>query len=233
MLESIFTWLSHMVESTPAAALAGAFLWGLLSILLSPCHLTSIPLIVGFISQQNNETKPVKRAFFTSLAFALGILITIALIGLITALMGRMMGDIGKWGNYIVSGVFFLVGIYLLDIIPWQLPGVKQVKFKRKGILPAFVLGLVFGIALGPCTFAFMAPVLAVTLFSSTSSLIFSILLLAVYGLGHCLVIVLAGTFTEMLQKYLNWNQKSKGTMIIKKICGVLIILGGIYLLTI
>lgn len=233
MLESIFTWLSHLVESTPAAALAGAFLWGLLSILLSPCHLTSIPLIVGFISQQDKETKSVKRAFLTSLAFALGILITIALIGLITALMGRMMGDIGKWGNYIVAGVFFIVGIYLLDIIPLQLPGVKQVKFKRKGILPAFVLGLVFGIALGPCTFAFMAPVLAVTLFSSTSNLFFSILLLAVYGLGHCLVIVLAGTFTEILQKYLNWNQKSKGTTIVKKICGVLIILGGIYLLTI
>lgn len=232
MLESIFTWLSQLVESTPAAALVGAFMWGLLSILLSPCHLTSIPLIVGFISQQDKETKSVKRAFFTSLAFSLGILVTIALIGLITALMGRMMGDIGKWGNYIVAGVFFLVGIYLLGIIPLQLPGISQVKFKRKGILPAFVLGLVFGIALGPCTFAFMAPVLAVTLFSSTSNLYFSILLLAIYGLGHCLVIVLAGTFTEILQKYLNWNQKSKGTMIIKKACGVLIILGGIYLLT-
>jgi len=33
---------------------------------------------------------------------------------------------------------------------------------QRKGLLAAFLLGLVFGIALGPCTFAYMAPMLAV-----------------------------------------------------------------------
>ena len=49
------------------------------------------------------------------------------------------------------------------------------------------------------------------------------------YGVGHCSVIVLAGTFTEVVQHYLNWNEKSKGAVILKKICGVLVLLGGLY----
>ena len=38
--------------------------------------------------------------------------------------------------------------------------GLKQTK--AKGLLAALILGLLFGIALGPCTFAYMAPVLGI-----------------------------------------------------------------------
>ncbi len=230
MHESLFTWLTNLVQSTFLLALVGAFLWGVLSILLSPCHLTSIPLVVGYISHQGVKT--LRKAFWTSFAFSFGILITIGLIGLVTALLGRMMGDIGKWGNYLVAAIFFIVGLVLLEIIRFDFPGLGQLKFKKKGAWAALVLGLIFGIALGPCTFAYMAPVLAITLFSPSSSFIKDFLLLALYGIGHCLVIVMAGTFTEVIQKYLNWNEKSKGTLIVKRICGILVIIGGIYMLT-
>ena len=230
MIDSLFTWLSGLVESSFWPALLGAFLWGIASVLLSPCHLTSIPLVVGYIGKQGITS--TRRAFQTSFAFSFGILITIGLIGLITGLLGRMLGDVGKWGNYMVAGVFFLVGLYLMDIIRFDMPGVGQVNMKRKGIFPALLLGLVFGIALGPCTFAYMAPILVITIFSPSSDFFTNFFLLAAYGIGHCLVIVLAGTFTEVIQRYLNWTEKSKGTVIIKRICGVLVIIGGIYMLT-
>ena len=51
------------------------------------------------------------------------------------------------------------------------------------------------------------------------------------YAIGHCFVIVLAGTFTEVVQHYLNWTEKSKGAVMLKKICGVLVIMGGVYLI--
>jgi cytochrome c-type biogenesis protein len=231
MVEGLFTWLAGLVESTFLLALVGSFLWGVLSILLSPCHLASIPLVVGYISQQGENS--FGKAFRTSLAFALGILVSIGLVGLVTALLGRMMGDIGKWSNYLVAAVFFLVGLYLKEIIKMDITGAGQVKFKKKGIWAALVLGLIFGIALGPCTFAFMAPVLAITLFSTSSNLFKDISLLAMYGAGHCLVIVLAGSFTEVIQKYLHWTERSKGTRIVKGICGILVIIAGIYMLTI
>ncbi len=225
----LFTVLTRAVEGTPAIAIGAAFIWGVLSIILSPCHLASIPLIIGFIDKQGRIS--TKRAFLISTLFSVGILITIAAIGVITAAVGRMMGDVGRYGNYVVAVIFFIVGLHLLDVIPMPWSGPGKVGMKRKGMLAAFILGLVFGIALGPCTFAYMAPILGVTFKLASTSLAYGIVLLAGYGVGHCSVIVLAGTSTELVQKYLNWNEKSKGAVILKRICGVLVLLGGVYLI--
>ncbi len=228
-METLFTTLSHAVEGSAAIALGASFIWGILSIILSPCHLASIPLIVGFISGQGRVS--TARASGIAALFAVGILITIAIIGAVTAAAGRMMGDIGRWGNYFVAAIFFVVGLYLLGVIrmPWSGPG--QINMKRKGLLAAFVLGLVFGIALGPCTFAYMAPMLAVTFNLSKTAPLYGASLLLAYGIGHCSVIILAGTFTEVVQRFLNWNEQSKGVTVLKYVCGVLVILGGVWLI--
>ena len=229
MMQELFTNLTRAVEGSPLIALSAALIWGILSILLSPCHLASIPLIVGFIDEQGRIS--TRRAFTISLLFSVGILITIGVIGTITATAGCMMGDVGRWGNYAVAAIFFVVGLYLLDVIRLPMPGAAQPGMKRKGMLAAFILGLVFGIALGPCTFAYMAPMLAVTFKVAATNLSYGILLLAAYGIGHCSVIVLAGTSTELVEHYLNWNEASKGALILKKVCGVLVLLGGIWLI--
>ena len=228
-MQELLTTLTRAVEGTPALALGAALVWGILSILLSPCHLASIPLIVGFIDEQGRIS--TRRAFAISTLFAVGILITIGAIGAITAAAGRMMGDVGRWGNYFVAAVFFIVGLHLLDVIPMPWSGPGKVGMKRKGMLAAFLLGLVFGIALGPCTFAYMAPMLGVTFKLAATNIGYGILLLAVYGVGHCSVIVAAGTSTELVQRYLNWNEESKGAAILKKVCGGLVLLGGVYLI--
>ena len=228
-MDELFTTLTRAVEGTPLVAIAASFVWGILSILLSPCHLASIPLIVGFIDGQGRIS--TRRAFLISTLFAVGILSTIGAIGGITAAVGRMLGDVGAVGNYLVAVIFFAVGLYLLDVIPmpWSAPG--QVGMKRRGLWAAFILGLVFGIALGPCTFAYMAPMLGVTFKLAATDLRYGILLLTVYGIGHCSVIVLAGTCTEVVQRYMNWNEKSRGAIIVKRVCGVLVLLGGVYLI--
>jgi len=229
MMPELFTHLTHAVEATPATAVFASFVWGILSILLSPCHLASIPLIVGFIDQQGRMS--TKRALAISTLFAVGILVTIGVIGAITAAAGRMMGDVGRCGNYLVALIFFLVGLYLLDVIPMPWSGPGQIGMKRKGLLAALILGLVFGIALGPCTFAYMAPMLGVTFRVASTSLLYGITLLIAYGVGHCSVIILSGTSTELVQRYLNWSERSKGAISVKRICGVLVILGGLYLI--
>ncbi len=228
-MEQLFTTLTHAVEGAPALALGAALAWGILSILLSPCHLASIPLIVGFIDEQGRIS--TKRAFLIALLFAVGILITIGVIGAVTAAAGRIMGNVGRYGNYFVALIFFVVGLYLLGIIPMPGSGPAQVGIKSKGLLAAFILGLVFGVALGPCTFAFMAPMLAIAFKVAATNPSYGILLLALYGVGHCSVIVLAGTFTEIVQHYLDWNEKSKGAVILKKICGALVVIGGAWLI--
>ena len=228
-MQQLFTWLSQSVEGGTGVALTASVIWGVLSIILSPCHLASIPLIVGFIDEQGSIT--TRRAFAISLLFSVGILVTIALIGVVTALAGRMMGDVGRCGNYFVAAIFFVVGLHLLGIIPMPFGGPGQVGMKRKGYLAALLLGLIFGIALGPCTFAYMAPMLAVSFRMASAQPVYAAGLLLAYGVGHCGVIVLAGTFSEMVQHYLNWNESSKGALILKKACGILVLLGGLWLI--
>lgn len=228
MIDEIFSFLSTAISGNVFVATFASFGWGIISVLLSPCHLSSIPLIIGFINSRGNIT--VKRTFNLSLVFSIGILITIALIGIITASLGRLMGNIGTTGNYIVAVVFLVVGLYLLDLIklPWEAATLKTTR--KSGFGAAFILGLLFGIGLGPCTFAFMAPVLGVVFQVANTNLPYAILLLFAFAIGHCAVIVAAGTLTKKVQEYLNWTESSKTISYIKKICGVLVILGGIYM---
>lgn len=229
MFEGLFTSLYEAMTGAVWIALLASFTWGVLSIILSPCHLSSIPLVVGFISSQGKIS--VGRTFNISLIFSIGILITIALIGLITASLGRLMGDVGVYGNYFVAGIFFLVGLYLLDIIKldWNSAGLRPTK--TKGLIAALILGLLFGIALGPCTFAYMAPVLGVVFQTAQTNYLLSVMFLLAFGFGHCAVIVGAGTLAGKIQKYLNWSEGSKTIIWIKRICGILVLFGGVYLI--
>jgi len=227
MINEIFEWLNSILVQNIFLAVSASFLWGVLSVVLSPCHLSSLPLIIGYINRKGIPT--LKTAMFNSLLFALGILMTIAVIGLITGLLGGLIGDIGITGNYIVAIVFFLAGLYLLDIINPDWNFIHPEKINSKGYLLAFLLGLLFGAGLGPCTFAYMAPVLGVVFQYSATNFTYAVLLIGAFAIGHSLVIAAAGTMSAKIGKYLNWADSSGAVNIFKKICGVLVILGGVY----
>jgi len=229
MISEIFAVLSQALAGSFGVALLASLAWGVLSILLSPCHLSSIPLIIGYINTQGQVS--AKRSFNLSAIFALGVLITIALIGIVTAALGRLMGDVGTIGNLLVATIFIVIGLYLLDVIRLNWNGVPLHRSRFRGLAGAVVLGLLFGIGLGPCTFAYMAPVLGTVFQLSQSSLIKANFLLLAFGLGHISVIVLAGSAGGWVQRYLNWTESSKTMTMVKRICGAFVILGGLYLI--
>ena len=228
-MENLIASFTGAVESAAPIAVPLALLWGVLSILLSPCHLASIPLVVGYISRQGNAGS--NRAFSISTVFSLGIMITIILVGIATAAAGRLLGDIGQFGYYFAAAVMLYFGLNLLEVLPSPFRGDKSISSKRSGLAGAFVLGLVFGIALGPCTFAFMAPILGVAFSTGSKHPIFAILLVIAFSVGHCGIIVGAGTFSSTIQRFLKWNDKTGVVPILRKVCGVLVILGGLYIL--
>ena len=228
-MEGLFSSLTDAVHGSAPIAMGAAFIWGILSIVLSPCHLASIPLVVAFIGEQN--TSSGRRAFIIAVVFAVGILITIGIIGAITAALGRMLGDVGRHVNYGLALIFLFLGLHFLGVVPLPWTGGGPSSPRKKGLIGAFVLGLVFGIGVGPCTFAYMAPMLGVTLKVASTSWFHGVALLLLYGLGHCSVIVLAGTSAQLVQRYLNWHEGSGGAVLLRQACGVLVILGGAYLI--
>ena len=226
----IFTGLTLMLEKASAAALAAAFIWGILSVVLSPCHLAGIPLIMANIVTQGDGTR--KKAGIMAFLFALGILLTILIIGIITSMLGRLAGDAGPAVTYIVGGIIIFFGVYLTGFLPFDLFNYSMnPAIRKKGLFPSFLFGLIFGLALGPCTFAFMAPLLAVGFQSARTNPVFAVSLFTVFAIGHCAVIVAAGILTEVIRSILKWNEKTGALDLVKKIFGLLIAAGGIYLI--
>jgi cytochrome c-type biogenesis protein len=150
VLETLLSGLSGGLAAGPVLALAAAAGWGVASMLLSPCHLVSIPLIIGFIG--THEHVSARRAAGTAFMFGTGILLTIAALGVATALLGHALGSAGGVVNYVVAIVFFAVGLHLLGVL--ELPAASAARFtgSRRGPVAALTLGLLFGLALGPCT---------------------------------------------------------------------------------
>ena len=229
MLESLFSALIIALSQSYLAAVAASFAWGILSVLLSPCHLSSIPLVVGYISSHGRVK--VQRTVSLSILFASGSLFTIAIIGVITASMGRMLGDTGEWGSYVIAGVFIVMGLYLMEIITLKWKGIVIPDEQRGGLWGAFLLGLLFGIGLGPCTFAFLAPVLGVVFSIGSENWFKAVLLVGAFGVGHAAVIAVAGSMTSLVQHYLDWDGKSSAMLYVKRGSGVVLLVAGLYFL--
>lgn len=227
MLEELLTYLTAALSHSLQFALFGAFLWGVISILLSPCHLASIPLLIGFLASETSSG--TKRVFQLSLMFSVGILGSIVLIGVITAAAGRLAGDLGRVGNTLVALVFLLFGLFLMDLLPlrWSMPGMST---RFRGVPGALIFGSVFGIGLGPCTFAFMAPVLAAVFAKAAANPGGSLGLLGAFALGHCGVIIAAGTLTQFVERYLGWSGKHQALKWLRRLCGFLVFVAGVYL---
>lgn len=233
MLREIFTGLTELLYGAPLLALAASLAWGVLSILLSPCHLVSIPLVIGYVERQSRAAGSNPVAL--SAVFSCGMILAIALTGLVTGLLGRMMGDIGTPGYVLLSLAVIYAGLSILGIAPLPFRGADTDRHARRlggSRWGGFLLGLIFGAALGPCTFAFMAPVLGLILALAGEKLLLAVGLGVAFAVGHGGVVVLAGSQTGRIEKIAGWSGASRTAAWIKRISGMLVVAGGLYLLT-
>jgi len=226
LLESIFLTVNEWMVGGTAIAAVGCFTWGMISVLFSPCHLASIPLIVAYVGGQEQALNPKQAGVYSS-AFTLGLFISIALIGIVCALLGRMLGDIGNFWQILVGAVLIWLALGMLGVERCSLSGSLLYRLNLKGLSGAFVLGLAYGILSGSCTFGFIAPILAIiTIQQQIATGIFYILLFAV---GHCLPIAVAGSSTAAVRKLMeNSTWQGAGTWF-RRAAGVVIVLLGVY----
>ena len=225
-MESILSNVSEVINNSPGLAYLLVFLGGLLSA-SSPCVLAIIPLVIGFVGGYSEGNK--KKAITYAVVFALGLSITFTILGAIASLLGRLFGDVGKFWYYVAAAVAIIMGLYLAGVLRFKLPQPVTLRTKHKGVIGAFLLGLLFGAVSSPCA----TPVLAVILaFVATKArIIYGTSLLFVYAIGHCALIVLAGVFTGFVESYAKSKGVSNFSSLTKKISGGLIFLAGLYVL--
>ena len=226
MLDSIFLTVNQWMTGGIALAAAGCFIWGVISVLFSPCHLASIPLIVGYVGGQQRMVQP-KQAGIYSVLFTTGLFITIALIGIICALLGRMLGDVGIYWQVLIGLVLIWVALGMLGVEKCSMSGSLLYQLNLKGKLGAFALGLAYGVLSGSCTFGFIAPILAII--TVQEKIATGIILIVLFAVGHCLPIVIAGSSTAVVKKLLENSTWNGAGIWFRKGAGALVCFLGVY----
>ena len=226
MLDTFFLTINEWMTGTPAVAAAGSFLWGLISVLFSPCHLASIPLIVAYVAGQKMTLAPRQAAFYAIL-FTFGLFLSIAALGVLCALLGRMLGDVGPYWQIAVGLVLLWVALGMFGVEACSVSGGYLQRLQWRGRGGAFLLGLAYGVLSGSCTFGFIAPILAVI--TLQKQILQGVLLILLFAVGHCLPIVIAGSSTAIVRRLLEspaWQQA--GTWF-RRGAGVVICIRGAY----
>lgn len=223
-MDAVFFWATDALTSSMIVALGAALLWGVFSVLLSPCHLGVIPLIIGMVGSSTRGSTTRGRGAFLSFSFAGGMMIAIGVLGILVATAGYAVQGFSTVTNYVIAAIFVVAGLHLMGILSVPLPSLMPKTSARKGMVAAAAIGFVFGLGLSPCTFAFLAPILGVTFGSAATNPLRGMALLLAFGVGHCGVIGLAGSSTEFVQRYLDWNEQTGALAVLKTSCGVLVL---------
>jgi cytochrome c biogenesis protein CcdA len=217
--------LGQVLQTRPVLAYGASYLGGVIAT-ASPCILASVPLVIGFVGGYAGGDR--KQAFMYSLTFVVGLSIVMATLGAMAALMGTMFGDVGTYWYFIVGVILMVMGLQLAGIIKLNLGGNTQ-KFlpQRTGLIGALILGMLFGLVLSPCA----SPVLAVilTLAAVQGHVAYGSTLLFAYALGQGSLILLAGTFTGLINNFLQ-SRGAKAGAVLQQVAGCLLFFAGAYI---
>lgn len=214
--------IEHLVAAYPLVAFGAVFLAGVLSS-ASPCVLVTIPLVVGFVGGHSDGDR--WKAFRYSLSFIIGLSLTFTALGAAAGLIGTMFGTLGgAW--YLIAGIIALVmGGQLMGFYEIGIPIKRDYKPKQGGLVGAFLLGLFFGIVSSPCA----TPVLVVllTVVATKGQVYYGIALLFCYAIGHCLLMLFAGTFTGFVEGFVKARGVVNFSVWAKRVSGLLVALVG------
>jgi len=214
--------VEQLVAAYPLLAFGAVFLAGVLSS-ASPCVLATIPLVVGFVGGDSDGDR--RKAFRYSLTFILGLSLTFTAFGAAAGLLGTMFGTLGgPW--YLIAGIIALVmGGQLMGFYEIRLPVRRDYKPKQGGLVGSFLLGLFFGVVSSPCA----TPVLVVllTVVASKGKVLYGIALLFTYAVGHCLLMLFAGTFTGFVEAFVKARGVASFSLWARRISGLVVALVG------
>jgi cytochrome c-type biogenesis protein len=187
---------------------------------LTPCMLSMLPITIGYIG--GYEAKSRVQAAAQSTWFALGLATTLAILGIVAAVAGRIYGQVGIGLPIVVSMIAILMGLNLLEALPLQLPNWGSMEWISKDLpegVRSYLIGLTFGLVASPCSTPVLATLLAWV--SATQDPLLGGFLLLSYTAGYVTPLILAGTFTASIKKILElrrwsgWITPASGALLI------------------
>lgn len=224
-MDELFQNIEVLIQGQQFIAFVLVFVAGLVSA-ASPCVLAAIPLVIGYVGgyAEGNRT----RAALFSAVFVLGLSLTFTLLGAAASYFGQLLDFLGNWLVYGFAALAVIMGLHLMGIISVPFPLQRSAHVNRRGLMGAFLLGLMTGAVSSPCA----TPVLAVILgyASSERNVLYGSMLLFTYAIGHCALIFAAGLSVGVAESLINSRGVKNWAVYAKKISGAALMCSGLYI---
>lgn len=225
MVDAWLSEIAKVISSNMWLAPILALVAGILTS-VTPCSLSSVPLIIGYVGGVGERN--TKKAFLYSAVFSLGTAVTFVTMGIIATSAGMLMGTSSPvW--YIILGVLMvLMSLQTFGIFNF-IPSINLVgKNKKKGIVGAFLAGVLGGIFSSPCSTPVLIALLAIV--AGEGKMLWGILLMLLYSIGHSTLVMIAGTSISFVQSINESNKYKTVAAVLKYVMGAVILLIGFYM---
>jgi cytochrome c biogenesis protein CcdA len=192
----------------------------------TPCSLSTIPLVIGYVG--GTGQRDTKKAFWLSFTFALGVAVTFTTLGVIASFAGQLIGNSSSWWYFLLGTLMILMALQTWDIFEIIPSSYLISKNTKKGFVGAFIAGILGGIFSSPCSTPVLIALLAIV--ADKGSIVFGILLLLLYSIGHGILAIVAGTSVGFVQKLSTSKKYGNASFVLKIIMGTLILFIGFYM---
>ena len=224
MIDSWLNTLSTLIAESMWLAPVLALLAGVLTS-FTPCSLSSIPLVIGFVGGTGTEPK---KAFRLSVMFAVGSAVTFTILGTLASLAGKLVGTSASWWYLALGILMVLMALQTWDIFNFIPSTYLLSKSTRRGYAGALIAGILGGIFSSPCATPVLIALLAIV--AGKGNVAWGMLLLLLYSIGHGVLTIFAGTSVGFVRSMTQNEKYGKASQWMKWIMGAVILLIGFYM---
>ena len=225
MIDSLLSQIAEMIRNNVWLAPVLTLLAGILTS-VTPCSLSNVPLIIGYVGGVGE--KNTKRAFIYSAIFSLGTAVTFVLLGIIATSAGRLMETSSSIWYLLLGVLMVLMALQIWEIFNF-IPSINLLsKNKKRGFIGTFLAGILGGIFSSPCSTPVLIAMLAIV--AGEGNLVWGIILMLLYSIGHSTLVMVAGTSVGFIQKINSSDNYKKTATILKIVIGAVILLIGLYM---
>lgn len=217
-----------LLESNSLLAFIGAFGAGSITA-VAPCSLVSVPLLVGSSVALNKDLTGKKKVLYTYAfagLFALGVILSFSVLGLMVAKFGAFFSIAPLWAYLLASLFSVLIGLYAWGVFGEVNKSSIMMHLVKYRLFGGFLIGIIFGLVSTPCA---SAPLVAIITVAANSGYVYAYGLILVFALGHSLLLLFAGISVGFAQSVVSNKALSKASSYLNKGFAILLIIFGIY----
>ena len=204
-----------------------AFLEGIITF-ISPCLLPMLPIYVSYFA--GGTERKTSATLKNALGFVLGFTLVFTAMGALAGTLGGFLQKHQVLVNIITGGIVIFFGLNFMGVFNFELfRGMNRGSSAQvTGFLSATLFGMVFSLGWTPCVGAFLGS--ALMLASQQGEVMTGVIMLLCYSLGLGIPFVLSAVLIEKLKGAFDFIKRNYN--IINRVCGLLLILVGIFMAT-